>query len=234
VSASPPSSKPDPKLEARIDDLYRGPLAEFVAARTALAKSLAGDSAKEDAKRVKALPKPTVVPWAVNQVFWHARRIFDRLIKSGEQLRTAQVAALEGRKADVRAATEAHREAVAEAVQQAERLAVGVHPSTDALMRTFEALSLKPDTGEAPGRLTKPLQPAGFEALAGVKVAAPRAPAAPAKSPAAQRKEEAARKQAEAAQKKHEAEIKRAEAALERAKKKMADARAALEQARER
>src|SRR4030081_3035584 len=35
-------------------------------------------------------------------------------------------------------------------------------------MRTFEALSLASGSSEPPGRLTKPLQPAGFEALAGV------------------------------------------------------------------
>lgn len=52
-------------LESRIDDLYRGPLTDFVAARNALAKTVAG----QDAQRVRKLAKPTVVPWAVNQVY---------------------------------------------------------------------------------------------------------------------------------------------------------------------
>jgi len=220
-------------LEAKIDDLYRGPLADFVASRTALAKSLSGS----DAKRVRALAKPTVVPWAVNQVYWRARAVYDRAITSGERLRAAQVAALEGRKADVRAATEAHRNAVADAVREAERIGrdAGVHPAPDALMRTFEALSLRADSDETAGRLTKPLQPAGFEALAGVKVAAPAAPPPPpAKSAAERRKEEAAQKKEAAERKKREAEIKRAEAALERAKKRMAEAKAALDHTRAR
>jgi hypothetical protein len=222
-----------PAIEAKIDDLYRAPLAEFVQARTALAKSLTGD----DAKRVRALTKPTVVPWAVNQVYWRARTSYDRLIKSGERLRDTQVAALQGGKGDVRAATDAHRRAVADAVREAEAIArdAGIHPATDALMRTFEALSLRPESDEPPGRLTKPLQPAGFEALTGVKVspqALERAKERQVESAAERRKAEAVRKKEEAAQKKHDAAVKRAEAALERAKKRMAEARAALDQTR--
>ena len=45
-------------LDAKIDDLYQLGLSEFTSARNALAKSLSG----AEAKRVKALPKPTVVP----------------------------------------------------------------------------------------------------------------------------------------------------------------------------
>ena len=218
-------------LESDVDDLYRGPLADFVGARAALAKTLSG----ADAQRVRKLPKPTLVPWAVNQVYWHARPVYDRLMKSGERLRETQVAALEGRKADVRGATEAHRSAMAEAVQQAERLAaaVGSHPPPDALMRTFEALSVGQGADGPPGRLTKPLQPAGFEALAGVKVksqvASPKSHVASQKE---LRREAEARKKEEVARKKHDAAVRRAEAALERAKQRMADARAALDRTR--
>jgi hypothetical protein len=153
-------------LDAKIDDLYRLPLAEFTAARNALAKSLS----KGDAKLIKALAKPTVVPWAVNQLYWHARATYDRLMKSGEKLRAAQIAALEGRAADVRAASESHRRAISEAVAEAERLASasGAKPGADLLARTFESLSLATSAPGQPGRLTDALQPAGFEALAGL------------------------------------------------------------------
>jgi len=196
-------------LEHKIDELYRVPLGEFVAARTALAKTLAGD----DAKRIKALPKPTVVPWAVNQVYWRARSVYDRVTKTGDALRQAQVAALGGRKADVRGASDAHRKAVADAVQQAETIAAadGAHPATDGLMRMFEAISLTPDLHEVPGRWVKPFQPAGFEALAGVTVAPQIV-----KKVEARREEEARNrispadiKKAEAARRKHEAEIRK-------------------------
>jgi hypothetical protein len=153
-------------LDDKTDDLYRLPLADFTPARNALAKSIGG----ADAARVRALAKPPLVPWAVNQVYWRARSVYDRLMKSGERLRKAQVDTLEGRAADVRAAGDAHRRAIAEAVAEAGRLAAaaGSKPSPDALMRTFEALSVATEGSEPPGRLTQPLQPAGFEALAGV------------------------------------------------------------------
>jgi hypothetical protein len=153
-------------IDDQIDDLYKQPLSDFISTRNALAKTLS----KDDAKRVRALAKPTVVPWAVNQVYWRARSAYDRLMKSGEQLRKAQIAALEGKPADVRAASDAHRRAIADAVGEAERIAAssGSKPSPDALTRTFETLSLAGQPPEAPGRLTEALQPAGFEALAGV------------------------------------------------------------------
>jgi hypothetical protein len=155
-------------VESTIDDLYQVPLDEFTTARNALAKTLTG----ADAQRVKKLAKPTVVPWAVNQVYWKSRGTYDRLVKSGERLREAQIGALEGRRSDVRAATDAHRKAMGAAVKEAERLAAagGSRPAPDALMRTFEALSLMREPPDPPGRLTEALQPAGFEALAGVPV----------------------------------------------------------------
>jgi hypothetical protein len=155
-------------VESKIDDLYQVPLDEFTAARNALAKTLTGP----DAQRVKTLAKPTVVPWAANQVYWKSRGTYDRLLKSGDRLRHAQLGALEGRRADVRAATETHRTALGDAVKEAERLAAaaGLRPAADTLMRTFEALSLLREPPTPPGRLTEALQPAGFEALAGVPV----------------------------------------------------------------
>ena len=221
-------------LDAKIDELYRQPLDAFVAARTALAKTLTG----ADAQRVRGLAKPTVVPWSVNQVYWHARPVFDAVIETGARLRKANVAALEGRKGDVRAAGDVHRRAIADAVKEAVRLAdaSGSKPSPDALMRTFEALSLASSPGDPPGRLTRPLQPSGFEALGGVKLKA--IPDVSASRTAAvkrsAKKEEAERRASEAAQRKHDAEITRAEAALERARQRMAKAEALLRETRKR
>src|SRR5437667_5506044 len=157
---------PDPAQDEAIDELYQAPLKEFTAKRNALLKAMRG----ADATRVRTLAKPSVAAWAVNQVYWQARLLYDRVIKSGERLRHAQIAALEGKSADVRGASDAHRRAIADAVAEAERLAgaAGSKPATDALMRTFEALSLAAEPPQPPGRLTEALQPAGFEALAGV------------------------------------------------------------------
>jgi hypothetical protein len=207
-------------LDDRIDDLYKRPLAEFTSARNALAKTLAGD----DAKRVKALAKPTVVPWAVNQLYWHARKAYDRLLDKGARLRKAQLAALSG-KGDanaLREATDAHRAAVAEAARETNRIAGTGAQHLDPLTRMLEALSLATEPPEHPGRFTKALQPAGFEALAGVK------PAAAAFPRAAEKKRVEAEKQAA---KKHEEEIAKAEADVERARDAEAFARKTLERA---
>ena len=197
-------------------------------ARAALAKTLAGD----DRARVKGLKKPTAVPWAVNQVYWRARPLFDRLQKSGADLRRAQVAALEGRKSDVRTAGEAHRTAIAAAVRQAIELseAAGIHPGRDALAQTFEALSLDPEPTEPAGRLTGPLRPRGFEMLAGVK---PVAFNVPASKPAASKTAPPPRpdRLAEEAKQRREAEIAKLEQIVERARVKAAAARRAADEA---
>ena len=172
-------------LDSRIDELYQLPPDQFTAARNALAKTLKGD----EARQVKQLRKPAAVPAAVNQLYWKARMIYQRLMKAGEQLRDAQVAAIEGRRADLRAARDAHRDAVATAARQAVRLAgqSGSPPAADPLARMLEALSLSAERPAAPGRFTELLQPAGFEALSGIQPSArpaSSASAAPPSSPA--------------------------------------------------
>jgi len=157
-----------PPLDSLIDDLYKGPLDSFVGSRAALVKTVSG----KDATRIKALKKPTLVPWAVNQVYWHSRRIYDHLINAGKALRAAQLAALKGRAGDVREATDRHRQALADAVAEALARAeeAGKHPSGDELAKTFSAISLAREQPDAPGRLTRPLEPAGFEALEGAAI----------------------------------------------------------------
>jgi hypothetical protein len=217
-------------VESSIDELYKGPVESFVAGRTALARTLKGD----EARQVKALQKPRVGAWAVNQLYWHARPLYDRVAKSGEKLRAAQIAALSGRRADLRTATEAHHRAIGDAVTEASRLAAAasLHPGAEELIRTFEALSLARELSERPGRLTRPLQPAGFEALAGIAVkgrpeaAATPAPPAPLRPvPQKRRDDVAARRAQVAAERKRAADIAKAEAAVARAEGAEAQAR---------
>jgi len=226
-------------LESRIDELYKLPPDEFVPARTALAKSLTGD----EAKRVKALTKPTIVPWSVNQVYWHARDVYARVLKTGETLRDAQLTALKGRTTDVRGATTAHRHAIAEAVKAATSLASesGAQPDVDLLARMFEAVSLQ-KTPESHGRFTRPLQPQGFEALAGVEIKAmppslravaekeaTPAGASPGRKPTAAEARALKKREQEAAEaaRKHAAALKTAETTLAHAK--TAESRARFE-----
>jgi hypothetical protein len=152
--------------DPKVDELYQLPLAAFIAARNALAKSVKG----AEAQRIKQLAKPTVVPWTVNQLYWHARKTYDRVVAAGRTLRDAQIAALKGRDADVRTATEEHRKAVSAAVRDGVALAAkdGAHPPTDQLARMLDALSLAREASVTPGRFTELIQPSGFEALAGI------------------------------------------------------------------
>jgi hypothetical protein len=237
-------------VESTIDDLYKRPLGEFVAERTRLAKTLAGP----EAQRVKALKKPTLVPWAVNQVYWHARPVYDRLAKSGAALRSAQVAALSGRPADVRGASEAHRKAIAEAVAEGMRLAsrADAHPGAEELARLFESVSLTPDPPESPGRLVRTFAPPGFEALAGITIkpaarerpapppvrsapsAVPSRPSLVTSAPAVRVAENTRRREREraAAERRKRAAIQKAETALRRATAAEARTRQAWERAR--
>ena len=152
---------------AQLDDLYKLPPEAFTAARNALAKTLTGDAAKE----ARALKKPNAVAWSVNQLYWKARPMYDALMKSGHALREAQLGALKGKKSDVRAATEKHREALSRAVKRAEDIAhlSKVNPAADPLARMLDALSLMSERPDDEGRFVDVLQPSGFDALAGVK-----------------------------------------------------------------
>jgi hypothetical protein len=153
-------------VESQIDALYALPLPQFTAARNALAKSLKGD----DAASVKRLEKPVTVAWAVNQLYWHERRVYDRLMASGDTVRRAQLATLSGTSADVRAPSAAHREAVTAAVSAATQLAEthDVRPPAEPLTRMLEALSLATTPPTQPGRFIDVIQPAGLEALTGL------------------------------------------------------------------
>src|SRR5690606_2776832 len=109
------------------------PLTEFTAARNQLARAQKGPAAAQ----IKKLEKPTTVAWTVNQLYWHDRAAWERLMDAGRALRKAQIGALEGRRTDMRKATDAHREALSNAVQHAVSRAArsGVKPAADQLAR---------------------------------------------------------------------------------------------------
>ncbi len=166
-------------LDAEIDRLYQLPLDEFTAARNALAKTAGGDAAD-----VRALVKPPIAAWAVNQLHWKDRDVWDALIAAAENVRRAHKAVLAGRAGDVRAANKVHEDAIETAVKATlALLSKAGHPVTDATRQTIgTTIRALPGT-EPPGRLTAAVQPAGFEMLAGLSIAG--APARPAKQPPA-------------------------------------------------
>ena len=83
-------------LDEEIDRLYGMPLDEFVHARDELAKRLTRDGDREAGARVKALRKPTVGAWALNQAVRRRRAETDALLTTGKRLRAAHESLLSG------------------------------------------------------------------------------------------------------------------------------------------
>jgi hypothetical protein len=163
-------------LDSEIDRVYQLSLSEFTEARNALAKT-AGARAAE----IKKLQKPNAPAWAVNQLYWHDRKIYDRLIAAAERLRAAHAKRISGQNADIPAVETAHRAALDAAMNAArahlERAGESATPATlTAVTETLDALP----GAEPPGRLTRPLKPGGFEVLAGLLSGAPKRPGRPA------------------------------------------------------
>jgi hypothetical protein len=144
-----------------LDQLFQLPLSEFTAARNLLAKA-AGDGGAA----IKALEKPSVPAWAVNQLYWRDRRTYDRLIKASERQRAAHAQALSGKKIDLPLIELQHRAALKEAADSVRRLLASAgDAATQATMKAVvDTLQALPGGGE-PGHLTKALAPLGFGAL---------------------------------------------------------------------
>jgi hypothetical protein len=149
-------------IEQEIDRLYQLPLSDFIAERNSLTKRAGAESA-----RVKALEKPHAAAWAVNQLYWRERRLYDAVVKAAVRVRAAHGQALTGKKADVRLAEAAKEAAVRGALDRAEALLrqAGDAASEATLTAVRETLNALPGT-EGIGRLTRPLQAAvGFDTL---------------------------------------------------------------------
>ena len=158
-----------PKVDDDIDALFKLPLTEFVGARKALAARLKQNGLVSEAEGVKALAKPSISAWTVNQLYWRHREAFDELIATGQRFRKAQVT---GKMVNMREALDARREALSHLSDLAtEALGdAGHNPSLDTLRRiatTLEALSVATSISDRPslGRLTEDIDPPGFDAL---------------------------------------------------------------------
>lgn len=183
------------RVEERIDRLYAEPLSDFVPARNTLASELKRVDPDAGA-RVKALTRPTITAWAVNQVYWHARPDYDRLIEAGDELRRLQQQVLFGRGADTREATDERNQAIRQVTDRAAAfLAESGHPASDTVRQrlsvTADAIAAfgSHPAGFTHGRLERELDPPGFEALASLGAPALRlvTPARPTPEPAPSR-----------------------------------------------
>ena len=160
-------------LENDLDALFRLPVAEFTAARNALAVQLKKGGHRDESDRVKALAKPSISAWAVNQLYWKHRETFDRLIATGQRFRQAQTSGRAGKVAEMRQALDARREALSHLSDLATALLrdAGSSPTPETIHRittTLEAMSAYASFPDdlRPGRLTRDVDPPGFESLA--------------------------------------------------------------------
>jgi hypothetical protein len=174
------------ELEAEIDRLYGVPLDEFVAARDGLAKQLSRDGQREAGARVKALRKPTVGAWALNQALRRRRAEKEALLATAERLREAQESLLSGGDpADLREAVREERALTSALAESAEAIASETGKSGPALRdrvrATLHAAALDEEARaelEA-GRFTREREAVGLGAfdMGGTATAPARAPA---------------------------------------------------------
>ncbi|MEO7192824.1 MAG: hypothetical protein ABI051_17395 [Vicinamibacterales bacterium] len=148
--------------DGEIDRLYQGSLGQFTSARNALAPK-AGDRRAF----VKGLQKPSTAAWAVNQLYWHRRAAFDRLVDASDRLRATQVEAIRTGQSTLVGEAEAHHDAALRAAFDDARALLqeaGEKPSLQVMTDVRETLQALP-SDEFDGRLVRPLKPLGFAAL---------------------------------------------------------------------
>jgi hypothetical protein len=166
-----------------IDDLFALPLDEFTTARNALAKQLkqAGDG--DAAEQVRALAKPSVAAWAVNQLARREPEAVRSLLNVAARLRSAQERSLKGdRTADeLRAAQAEERELIRDLARRAEgvlreagRPASGTTLERVSSLLRAAAVDEPGRTALREGRLAGDVEVSGFDAFAGLEVGAKR------------------------------------------------------------
>lgn len=179
-------------IDKEIDRLFELPPEEFTAARDDLAKRMQSEGRGDESRSIKAIRRPTVAAWAVNQVARRRLGEVDELLKSGAAVRRAQRKVLSGIKsADFRESSERRRALVTRLVREAEEIlrdsGRGATGASEAIRSTFEAASLDDDAGGLvrAGRLSKELPPpTSFGAVEGLGlVPAPSEEPAPVKKP---------------------------------------------------
>ena len=221
--------------------MYGLPLGEFTSARNELAKRLAKEGDRVAAESVRALAKPSVSVWAINQAARSDKDGVRALLEAGEGLRRAQAAllgqagggeALRGAQGTLNAATARLTQSARRALEQADKPAG--QAQLDRIEGTLRAAAVsEPARGDLRnGRLTGELEPAGFDALAALAL-----PARPTSDELAERHrakevDQQQRKAARVQAREAERRARDAEREAAQAEKAAAEKRTAAEQAR--
>jgi hypothetical protein len=145
-----------------VDDLYALPLDRFIAERDALAKRVE-DS--DEGRRIKALRKPSLAAWAVNQASRAAPKDVRKLVALSDELRAARGPALRELARDRNAV-------VARLIDRARAILLeGGHSDSatnvERVTNTLQAASVDPGAVDdlLAGRIAADMTPSGFASL---------------------------------------------------------------------
>src|SRR4051812_15680546 len=164
------------------DDLYGLPLEQFVPERDALAKRLRAEKRRDEADEIKALRKPSVAAWAVNQAVRSQPKAARALWDAGDALVAAQDDLLAGRgdAAGLRAAAEGERAALDGLLDAARGLLTSEgrdlgEGTIECVRETLHAAAIDPAAREdvAAGRATREQAHAGLGAFGEVSARQP-------------------------------------------------------------
>jgi hypothetical protein len=234
-------------------DLYALPIAEFTAARNALAKELKKAGSSDDAGVVAGLRKPRVGEHGLNLLARSSPELVRRFVDAVSGAQKAQAAAIGGDAGALRAATAELRQATAETTDAAVRALIdageGGEAHRDDIMTLLRDFVSNANAGPLVAGMV------GGEALARsgeLFPGAPEPPAAPKTKPAAPAKAQGPKRDAAAEKKaaaaaealrraertgledavrKADAVVDKAQAAVENAQRELLDRRAALKEA---
>ena len=143
-------------LPAEATALFREAPERFVAARDELVKQLRNEDRPQDATAVKALRKPTVVTWTLNQLAARDTAGVRALLDAGADVRSVQQAALsssKGASERLREASSARRTAVTNLTNVAREILADAgkvsisDTHVQAIGRALEMASTDPDAG---------------------------------------------------------------------------------------
>src|SRR5216684_6529057 len=211
-----------PEAESRVvdaagddsaDPLFAVPPEKFVAARNELVSKLQASGNRKAASEIKALGRPSVAVWTINQLSRRQPEKVAALLEAGKRLRTSQGSLGGGPDSadELRASAHAERQALRDLIRAAgDILSEADRKNSSALLGRIESTLHAIATGSGDfgellraGRLTKEVEPEGFPSPGGTFSISP-APRPPGPGKAAgkaqQREGETARAELKAAQ----------------------------------
>jgi hypothetical protein len=152
--------------EGAIDGLFAAPLDEFTSRRNALAKELSGAGDKERAAEIKRLTKPSAAAWALNQLARSDEAGVTELLETADRLRSAQ----RGEGGDLRTLNAQVRAQVGKLLNEAQTITESsgrqaTQSLKNLITQSLMAAAAEEDAGAAlrAGRLTRELEPGGFD-----------------------------------------------------------------------